>query len=90
MNDDAISRSEAIRNLMLQPKLTRNVVRRVLMQTKSVNPDSLYTKAKWVYDHWCEFKCSNCGNWSTSEPYRAKENFCSNCGAKMGIEIYEE
>ena len=38
---------------------------------------------KWVYDHWCEFKCSNCGAWSKSEPYRARENFCPNCGADM-------
>lgn len=38
---------------------------------------------EWVYDHWCEFKCSNCGTWSNSKPYKGKENFCPNCGAKM-------
>lgn len=37
----------------------------------------------WVYDHWCEFKCSNCGAWSKSEPYRGKEKYCPNCGSKM-------
>ena len=38
---------------------------------------------QWVYDHWCEFKCSNCGHWSDSKPYKGKENYCPNCGAKM-------
>lgn len=38
----------------------------------------------WVYDHWCEFKCSECGEPSNSKPYKGKENFCPNCGAKMG------
>lgn len=37
----------------------------------------------WVYDHWCEFKCSNCGGWSNSEPYRGREKYCPNCGANM-------
>lgn len=45
---------------------------------------------KWVYDHWCEFKCSNCGAWSKSEPYRGMENFCPNCGAKMSGGTEEE
>lgn len=38
---------------------------------------------EWVYDHWSEFKCSNCGTWSNSKPYKGKENFCPNCGADM-------
>ena len=38
---------------------------------------------KWVYDHWCEFKCSICGEYSNSKPYKGKENYCPNCGAKM-------
>ena len=38
---------------------------------------------KWIYDHWCEFKCSECGEYSNSKPYKGKENFCPNCGAKM-------
>lgn len=38
---------------------------------------------KWIYDHWCEFRCSRCGTWSKSEPYRGRENFCPNCGARM-------
>lgn len=38
---------------------------------------------QWVYDHWCEFKCSECGSWSNSEPYKGEENYCPNCGAKM-------
>lgn len=40
-------------------------------------------KGKWEYDHWCEFKCSVCGAFSKSEPYRGRENFCPNCGADM-------
>lgn len=38
---------------------------------------------QWVYDHWCEFKCSVCGEYSSSKPYKGKENYCPNCGAKM-------
>lgn len=41
---------------------------------------------KWEYAYWCEFKCSNCGAWSKSEPYRGRENFCPNCGARMDLE----
>lgn len=37
----------------------------------------------WVYDHWCEFKCSECGEPSNSKPYKGKENFCPKCGARM-------
>lgn len=40
-------------------------------------------EAEWVYDHWCEFRCSNCGNWSNSKPYKGKEKYCPECGAKM-------
>lgn len=39
-------------------------------------------KSEWVYDHWCEFKCSRCGALSKTEP-RGEENFCPNCGADM-------
>ena len=38
---------------------------------------------KWVYDHWCELKCSECGEYSNSKPYKGKEKYCPNCGAKM-------
>lgn len=37
----------------------------------------------WIYDHWCEFKCSECGAYSNSKPYKGKENYCPNCGCKM-------
>lgn len=41
---------------------------------------------KWIYDHWCEFKCSCCGHFSLTIP-RGKEKYCPNCGAKMiGVE----
>ena len=39
-------------------------------------------KGEWVYDHWCEFKCSKCGALSKTEP-RGEESFCPNCGADM-------
>lgn len=38
---------------------------------------------EWIYDHWCEFKCSNCGHWSNSQPYKGREKYCPNCGVKM-------
>ena len=43
-------------------------------------------KGEWVYDHWCEFKCSKCGNplkipTVDGEPIY---NYCLHCGAKMG------
>ena len=38
---------------------------------------------KWIYDCWCEFKCSECGEHSNSKPYKGKEKYCPNCGAKM-------
>jgi len=37
---------------------------------------------EWIYHHWCEFKCSQCGIFSRSEP-KGKEKYCFNCGAKM-------
>ena len=40
-------------------------------------------EAEWIYDHCCEFKCSNCGNWSNSKPYKGREKYCPECGAKM-------
>ena len=36
----------------------------------------------WVYDHWCEFKCSCCGHFSSTNP-RGIEKYCPNCGVKM-------
>lgn len=39
---------------------------------------------EWVYDHWCEFKCSVCGHFSNTNP-RGKENYCPNCGVKMDL-----
>ena len=41
---------------------------------------------RWIYDHWCEFRCSVCGEFSNSKPYRGKENYCPNCGAIMDVE----
>lgn len=41
---------------------------------------------RWIYDHWCEFKCSVCGEFSNSKPYKGKENYCPNCGARMSVE----
>lgn len=43
-------------------------------------------RGQWIYDHWCEFKCSVCGEFSKSKPYKGKENYCPNCGAKMDLE----
>ena len=51
-------------------------------QTHITVPDK--NTAKWIYDHWCEFKCSNCGTFSISNP-RGKEKYCFNCGCKMKV-----
>ena len=41
-------------------------------------------EAEWVYDDQCgEFKCSNCDNCSNSKPYKGREKYCPECGAKM-------
>lgn len=50
-------------------------------QIHIIAPDE--NTAKWIYDHWCEFKCSKCGTYSISTPIRGEENYCYNCGCKM-------
>lgn len=86
--NDLISRSEVTANLMHQPQLTKSVVRRVLIQTPSVNPESLRLKGRWVvfgqriygsgsgrnYTHYC----SECGQHGFDDYV-----FCPNCGVKM-------
>lgn len=47
-----------------------------------VNGVVVREKGEWVYDHWCEFKCSKCGTLSKTEP-RGEENFCPHCGSDM-------
>lgn len=47
-----------------------------------VNGVVVRERGEWVYDHWCEFKCSKCGTLSKTEP-RGEENFCPNCGVDM-------
>ena len=37
-------------------------------------------RGEWVYEHWCEFVCSECGKYSKEN---AKEKYCPNCGALM-------
>ena len=51
-NTDIIYRSEAIGNLMKQSKLTKSVVRRVLMQTESIDVVSrpVVEQIKWERD----------------------------------------
>lgn len=39
--------------------------------------------SKWVYVRWDEFKCLECGQLSDSKPYKGKEKYCPECGAKM-------
>ena len=79
MNDDIISRSAAIRNLMLQPTLTKSVVRRVLMQTKNVDIKT----GKWIFDAGVDYcyKCSECD--AMKPPHYIYDNYCPKCGAKM-------
>ena len=38
---------------------------------------------EWIYENWCEFRCSECGEWSNSKPYKGREPYCPNCGARM-------
>ncbi len=42
---------------------------------------------KWVYVRWCGFRCSECGNYSDSKPYKGNEKYCPECGAKMDGDI---
>ena len=44
---------------------------------------------KWKYFKWCDFKCSECGCISNSEPFKGKEKYCPHCGAKMDLEAVE-
>ena len=39
--------------------------------------------AKWVWDElFHDYTCSNCHNWDLKTP-----NYCSNCGAKMDMDL---
>ena len=35
---------------------------------------------EWVYEGWCQFVCSECGEYSKE---KGKEKYCPNCGALM-------
>jgi hypothetical protein len=70
IENDSISRSEAIRNLMLQPKLTKSVVRRVLAQTKENDVEKKILRYV-VFDEELEVR----GSWTniTFEQYFTEE-----------------
>ena len=61
---------------------TKNAIQKRILSIPAADVRPV-VRAKWIYDHWCEFKCSNCWAWSKSEPHRGRENFCPNCGADM-------
>lgn len=96
VENDIISRSEAIRNLMMQPKLTKSVVRRVLIQTQSADLESHRPNGLWVgeadgyadgelvFDVWYCDNCNYCIDDGTDDP-KMLPNYCPNCGAKMEV-----
>lgn len=81
---DYIGRMEAIENVIDQLRVSssKECLRERLLNLRPADVRPV-ARGKWEYDHWCEFKCSSCGAWSKSEPYRGQENFCPNCGADM-------
>ena len=38
---------------------------------------------KWVYDHWCVYKCSECGYTTDHYKDERETSYCPNCGAFM-------
>ena len=82
MESDMISRSKATSNLMKQPKLTKSIVRRVLIQTPSADvvevvrcKDCMWSRVADV-DREPKYRCVHlsrygCGQWLDSN------DFCS-------------
>lgn len=85
MADDLISREEAkalFDDIPFYIGMTGGCVKEMLDNLPSIKVEPV-RHGRWVYDHWCEFKCSECGEESNSKPYKGRENFCPNCGASM-------
>ena len=59
-----------------------NIARQLIEEAPTIEAEPV-KHGRWVYDHWCEFKCSNCANLSNSNPYKGREKYCPECGAKM-------
>lgn len=72
--------------LVLYHALERNRFEALMNENRHLNIDTDIAPVRhghWIYDHWLEFTCSCCGAKSHSEPYRGRENYCYNCGARM-------
>ena len=78
-----INRAELISNLKEFANEQLTPLIETLIQKQPAADVVEVRRGSWIYDHWCEFRCSECGNLSKSEPHRGKEKFCPNCGAKM-------
>lgn len=77
---------ENAKKAMKSEKLSCNIARNGFVADFLIaNGVVVREKGEWVYDHWCEFKCSKCGALSKTEP-RGEENFCPNCGADIRVE----
>ena len=85
MNDDIISRGTAIRNLMLQPILTKRVVRRVLAQTEGIKmTEDGRIRGKWKLLENGDGICNVCNFTSIAVwDFDNWLNFCPHCGADM-------
>jgi hypothetical protein len=85
MESDIISRSTAIRNLMLQPILTKSVVRRVLAQTEGIKlTEDGRVRGKWKLLKNGDGVCNVCNFTSIAVwDFDNWLNFCPHCGADM-------
>ena len=82
MTDDYISREAVLAEYDRQHQGPPGGARKIIAEFPAADVRPV-VHGKWKYDHWCEFKCSECGYYSKSEPYRGLEKFCPNCGADM-------
>ena len=81
-----IEREAAVHLLMNRGRyLTKDLVMDAAYEVSKISAADVapVVHGRWIYDHWCEFKCSVCGTFSDSKPYKGRENYCPNCGADM-------
>ena len=83
--------ADDFRNWILrQKRLSKNYTIMILDETKTIDPESLRPKARWLkisVPFNTGNECSNCG-WGYSDSKGFPDfKFCPNCGAKMDLEV---